>query len=66
MTTAASRYADMHCECCNLLEQITEDLGDLDAPRERTTYGHVGDLSLVRDKLQAVADVLNAIREPRQ
>ena len=56
--TAEDRYAEMHCECCALAAQITEALGDMDAPSETTNWGHVGDLRRVLDLLRQTAEVM--------
>jgi hypothetical protein len=57
-TTAEDRYAELHCECCALAAQITEALGDIDAPSETTNWANVGDLGRLRSLLREVASVL--------
>ena len=58
MTDAESRYIERHAECCILVERITEALGDMDAPSERTHWGNVGGLERVRSLLRQAAEVL--------
>ena len=57
-TTAEDRYAELHCECCALAAQITEALGDMDAPSETTNWANVGDLRRVLDLLRQTAEVM--------
>ena len=58
MKDAETKYADRHQECVTLVEKITEALGDMDAPSERTHWGHVGDLTRARDLLLRATEVL--------
>jgi len=58
MRGAETEYADRHQECATLAEKITEALGDMDAPSERTHWGHVGDLTRARDLLLRATEVL--------
>ena len=58
MTDAESRYIERHAECCTLVERITEALGDMDAPSERTHWGQVQNLATARTYLRQAAEVL--------
>jgi hypothetical protein len=58
MKDAETAYADRHQECVTLVESITEALAYMDAPSERTHWGHVGELTRARDLLLRAAEVL--------
>ena len=58
MRDAETQYAERHQECVALVERITAALGDMDAPSERTHWGHVGDLTRARSLLREAAEVL--------
>jgi hypothetical protein len=55
---ASDAYTAAHQECLELCERIMETLGDMDAPGERTHWGHVGNLAHTAQQLREVAQFL--------
>lgn len=54
--TAEEAYASAHAEAMSLLETIRDRLEDMDAPSERTHWGHVGDITALVAQLRAIAE----------
>jgi hypothetical protein len=55
---AQDAYTAAHQECLDLCERIMETLGDMDAPSDRTNWGHVGNIARTAQQLREVAQFL--------
>lgn len=54
--TAQDAYASAHAQALDLLNTLRDRLEDMDAPSERTHWGHVGDITALVAQLRAIAD----------
>jgi hypothetical protein len=47
-------YAELHAECCGLMECIREQLNDAPAPSDETNWSDVANMARLADQLREI------------